>query len=305
MNISHDYAETIVCISDGDIDKKTSHILNMINKNKNKKNDKDVVVSFNQNTALYNNYYHGDALYGSPSKRIKKRGCTIIDNIHEVYNRSDKVRNFILSDNNANPKLSKGYNLVTTDKPARVIFDKRVGDVFMDDSIRNDNILSVQREIMKYNAEMARPQETINITSYEETCDYGKVNIISTEMPTEVIQVGSPIPSEFPVFMNHAAESKETKNPLPNIVLNQRGNGEQDKMLFFSTDTVKYPASQENNRADYYFSYYFRQKYQSPEPVYIYRDQSNRFKLDAHSELVKRKLKLAMDVNMIDDIDIL
>ncbi|OBU10855.1 hypothetical protein [Morganella psychrotolerans] len=73
MNISHDYTEAGPFISDGDVDKKTSHILNMMNKKKNKNNDKDVVVPFNSHVALYNDCYHGDALCGFPPKRIKKK----------------------------------------------------------------------------------------------------------------------------------------------------------------------------------------------------------------------------------------
>lgn len=303
MNINHDYAETKSFISDDDVDKKTSHILDMMNNNKN--NDKDIVMSFNFNAALYSNYYRGDALYGSPSKRIKKISSIIINNIHEIYNRPDKVRGFTLSDNDINPVLSEGYNLITTGESARSISDKKGGVILTGDIIKNNNILSVQQKITEDNASMVQLEEIINIISDEEICDYGKINIILTEALTEVIQVGSPVPSELPIFFHHSMASSETKNSLPDIVLNQRENREQGKMALLNADTGKYLASQENSRADYYFSYYFRQKYQPSEPVYIYRDPSNKFKLDTHSELIKRKLKLAMNVNTVDNIDIL
>lgn len=236
---------------------------------------------------------------------LKKNGGIIINHVHEIYIRSDKIRFFTLSDNDGNTKLSEVHDIITTDKSAKLISGNRGIDVFKGDIIKNKYILSVQRGITKNNAMMVQPEEMINITSDNEICDYGEINIILTEMPTEVVSAETPVPSELPVFLHHVIESSETKNSLPNILFNQRDNGGQGKMLLLSADTGKYPVSQENNRADYYFSYYFRQKYQSPEPVYIYRDQSNRFKLDTHSELVKRKLKLAMDVNTVDDIDIL
>ncbi|MEG0278644.1 MAG: hypothetical protein RR510_13390 [Morganella sp. (in: enterobacteria)] len=305
MNISHDYTETGPFISDGDVDKKASHILNMMNKKKNKNNDKDVVVTFNSNVALYNDCYRGGSLCGSPPKRIKKNDGIIINHIHDIYSRSDKIRVFTLSGNDTNAEVSEIYNIVTTDESARSISGNRGVDLFQGDVIKNKDILSVRRGITKDNALMVQPEEMINITSDNEICGYGKKNIILTETITEGVPVEASVPSELPVFLHHATESSETKNPLPNIVLNQRENGEQGKMLFLSADTGKYPVSQENNRADYYFFYYFRQKYQSSEPVYIYRDQSGRFKLDTHSELVRRKLKLSMDVNTVGNIDIL
>lgn len=305
MNISHDYTETGPFISDGDVDKKVSHILNMMKKNKSENNDKNVVVPFNSNAALYNNYYRGDTLCGLPSKQMKKNFSIIINNVYEIYSRPDKVRGFTLSGNNANPELNEKHNLITTGEPTMPVSDKKTDNIFPGDIIKSNNIFPVQREIMENNASLVQPAEMINITSDEEIYDYGKINIILTETSTEVIPAESPVPSELPVFLHHTTESSETKHSLPNSVLNQRGNGEQGKMLFLSTDTGKCLSSQENNRADYYFSYYFRQKYQPSEQVYIYRDPSNRFKLDTYSELVKRKLKSAMDVNAVDNIDIL
>ncbi|WP_156730717.1 hypothetical protein [Morganella psychrotolerans] len=236
---------------------------------------------------------------------LKKNDDIIINHVHEIYSRSDKIRFFTLSGNDANTESSEVYNIVTTNKSAKSISGNRGVDLFQGDVIKNKDILSVRRGITKDNALMVQPEEMINITSDNEICGYGKRNIILTETISEGAPAETPVPSELPVFLHHAAESSETKNSLPNIVLNQRENGEQGKMLFLSPDTGKYPVSQENNRADYYFFYHFRQKYRTSEPVYIYRDQSNRFKLDTYSELVKRKLKSAMDVNAVDNIDIL
>ena len=77
------------------------------------------------------------------------------------------------------------------------------------------------------------------------------------------------------------------------------------KNTLFVYHTEKNALSPAYSRADYYCSYHFRQKYQPPEPVHIYRDNPGGFKLETYSESLKRRLKSAVNINGIDNIDII
>ena len=85
----------------------------------------------------------------------------------------------------------------------------------------------------------------------------------------------------------------------------EQGRGTQEKIPLFVYHTEKNALSPAYSRADYYCSYHFRQKYQPPEPVHIYRDNPGGFKLETYSESLKRRLKSAVNINGIDNIDII
>ncbi|RUT67128.1 hypothetical protein CKG00_12680 [Morganella morganii] len=85
---------------------------------------------------------------------------------------------------------------------------------------------------------------------------------------------------------------------------------EQEKIVQEKTSQIVHHTGKnqlfsECSRPDYYCFYHFRQKYQPPEPVYIYREQPGRFKLETGSEPLKRRLKSMVNISGIDSIDIL
>lgn len=110
---------------------------------------------------------------------------------------------------------------------------------------------------------------------------------------------------EQPVFMNYplSGVSPERENHLLRHYEPEKAAQEK------TSQTVYHPwknqLSPEIRKADYYCSYYFRQKYQLPEPVHIYRDNPGMFKLETDSESLRRRLKSSININGIDNIDII
>ncbi|HGY2268279.1 hypothetical protein [Morganella morganii] len=108
----------------------------------------------------------------------------------------------------------------------------------------------------------------------------------------------APILPEFPVFRLSGTTPEKRSLTLRYY---EQGKGSQEKAAQVIGYTGKNQAVPENGRPDYYCSYHFRQKYQPPEPVFIYREKPGRFKLEAGSETLSRRLKT---INGIDGVDI-
>lgn len=111
----------------------------------------------------------------------------------------------------------------------------------------------------------------------------------------------TPILPECPVF--RLSEAMPEKKSLT-LRYYEQEKGSQEKAAQVIGYTGKNQAVPESNRPDYYCSYHFRQKYQPPEPVLIYREKPGRFKLETGSESLNRRLKTMNAINGIDGVDI-
>ncbi len=111
------------------------------------------------------------------------------------------------------------------------------------------------------------------------------------------VQIIAPVLPELPVFRLSAVSPERKHLPL--------WQHEQEKVSQTICHTGKNQGSPESSRPDYYYSYYFRQKHQPPEPVLIYREKPGRFKLETCSDPLNRRLKSIVNINGIDNIDIL
>ena len=107
---------------------------------------------------------------------------------------------------------------------------------------------------------------------------------------------------EFLVFLLSGATPEKKSLTLRYY---EQEKGAQEKAAQVIGYTGKNQAVPENCRPDYYCSYHFRQKYQPPEPVFIYREKPGRFKLETGSETLSRRLKTMNAINGIDSVDIL
>lgn len=112
----------------------------------------------------------------------------------------------------------------------------------------------------------------------------------------------APVLPEFPVFRLSGVTPEKKSLTLRHYMPEK---GSQEKAAQVIGYTGKNQAVPESGRPDYYCSYHFRQKYQPPEPVLIYRGKPGRFKLETGSEPLTRRLKAMNVINGIDGVDIL
>lgn len=117
-------------------------------------------------------------------------------------------------------------------------------------------------------------------------------------MPTADMTPALP---EYPVFRLSGATPEKKSLTLQYY---EQEKGAQEKNAQVIGYTGKNQAAPESGRPDYYCFYHFRQKYQPPEPVLIYREKQGRFKLETASELLNRRLKTMNAINGIDGVDI-
>lgn len=145
------------------------------------------------------------------------------------------------------------------------------------------------------------PEEAENMPAEKEVCpggDCGDTNSI----PEQGTAVTLP---EQPVFMNYPLSGVSAEREDLPLRHYEQGKMAQEKTSQTIYHSGKNNLSPELSRADYYCSYHFRQKYQSPEPVHIYRDNPGVFKLEIYSDHLKRRLKSSVNINGIDNIDII
>lgn len=166
-------------------------------------------------------------------------------------------------------------------------------------SIFRDNVATEPFGDISHN--MLSAVKPKNFPAEEE--DYSDADI-SAEDKIPAGNATSELP-EIPFFLNHPPPviKTEVKNqPLRHY---EQGRCTQEKIPLIVYHTEKNALSPAYSRADYYCSYHFRQKYQPPEPVHIYRDNPGMFKLEIYSESLKRRLKSSININGIDNIDII
>lgn len=166
-------------------------------------------------------------------------------------------------------------------------------------SIFRDNVATEPFGDISHN--MLSADKPKNVPAEEE--DYSGADISAEEK----IPAGSATTElpEIPFFLNHPPPGIKTEVKNQPLRHYEQGRGTQEKIPLFVYHTEKNALSPAYSRADYYCSYYFRQKYQPPEPVHIYRDNPGGFKLEIYSESLKRRLKSAVNINGIDYIDII
>lgn len=163
-----------------------------------------------------------------------------------------------------------------------------------------ENVASV-KEPESMAAERITAENTPESVSIPET-EYtpGTENIPEAEsMP---IADMTPALPECPIF-RFSGGMPEKKNLTLRYYEQEKGS--QEKAAQVIGYTGKNQAVPESNRSDYYCSYHFRQKYQPPEPVLIYREKPGRFKLEIASESLNRRLKTMNTINGIDGVDII
>ncbi|EMP1178775.1 hypothetical protein RGI82_002178 [Morganella morganii] len=163
---------------------------------------------------------------------------------------------------------------------------------------RNNVITEPPGDIIHNTLSADKPK---NVPAEEE--DYSGADISAEEkIPAGSATIELP---EIPFFLNHPPPGIKTEVKNQPLRHCEQGRGTREKIPLMVYHTEKNALSPAYSRADYYCSYHFRQKYQPPEPVHIYRDNPGIFKLETDSESLRRRLKSAVNINGIDNIDII
>lgn len=210
-------------------------------------------------------HHHGNRMFVTGEVKYNSRECTGVNYIKLMHYESDKIKE--------------------TAFKSDII---RYGD--------GENTVSESSGMTPVNVISAEEQEDIPAEKkYHPGGDRCDTNIIRT----------ADTPVALPVFLNHplSGGSPGTMNlPLRHHEPAEKVRQEIAQDFCYSGEN---PLSRESGQSDYYCYYFFRQKHQLPEPVYIYREKPGRFKLEIYSDPLKRRLKSEADINGIDNIDIL
>lgn len=261
------------------VNKKVVDFLSGIIKRKSKKKEGDNISEYYYLRCHYDNeYHHGNIPLSVPD--VKKRDCHVPDDydITLMYSSPDKIKDTVFKNGISQYIVCKNTIAEPSDVPAQC---------YAPDNTTQDNTIA--------------PEEAGNMPAEKEYypgTDCGDTNSI----PEPEIAVTLP---EQPVFMNYplSGVSPERGNhPLRHYEPEKAAQEKTSQTVYHSG---KNQLSPEIRKSDYYCSYHFRQKYQPPEPVYIYRDNPGAFKLETYSESLRRRLKSAVNINEIDYIDII
>ncbi|HIH4847558.1 TPA: hypothetical protein ACYSAQ_001796 [Morganella morganii] len=261
------------------VNKKSVDFLSVIIKRKSKKNEGNNISEYYYLRCQYDNKYHyGGIPLSVPD--VKKRDCHVPEDydITLMYSSPDKIKDTVFKNGISQYIVCKNTIAEPSDVPAHS---------YAPNNTTQDNTIA--------------PEEAGNMPAEKEYypgTDCGDASSI----PELGIAVTLP---EQPVFMNYplSGVSPERENHLLRHYEPEKAAQEK------TSQTVYHPwknqLSPEIRKADYYCSYYFRQKYQLPEPVHIYRDNPGMFKLETDSESLRRRLKSSININGIDNIDII
>lgn len=272
VNIECYYSESESGFCGEMVNKQVNDLLSVMIKRKEKRwCDNDIPV-ISPSIQYYNDkYYDGNVLYLLP--KIKNRD-------YHCRNRHDVILTLMSSTetikNTTRQNTIPGY--ILCENPADERPDTHPENM-TSESMAADRITVNPPPEAEYIPEAEYPPETEN-------------------MPTADM---TPILPEFPVFRLSGATPEKKSLTLRYY---EQEKGAQEKAAQVVCYTGKNQAVSESGRPDYYCSYHFRQKYQPPEPVFIYREKPGRFKLEIASEPLKRRLKTINAINEIDGVDI-
>lgn len=256
------------------VNKKAVDFLSGIIKGKSKKKEGNNISGYYYLRCQYDNKYHHGNIPLSVSE-VKKRDCHIPEDydITLMHSSPDKIKDTVFKNGVSQYIVCKNTIVGPSDVPAH--------------SYAPDNTIA--------------PEEAENMPAEKEYypgTDCGDTNSI----PEQGIAATLP---EQPVFMNYplSGVSPERENhPLRHYEPEKAAQEKTSQTVYHSG---KNQLSPEIRKADYYCFYHFRQKYQPPEPVYIYRDNPGVFKLETDSESLRRRMKSSVNINGIDYIDII
>nr|EKU0271065.1 hypothetical protein [Morganella morganii] len=266
------------------VNKKAVDFLFGIIKRKSKKKEGNDISGYYYLRCQYDNkYYHGNIPLSV--SEVKKRDCHVPEDydITLMCSSPDKIKDTVFKNGISQYIVCKNTIAEPSDVPAHSYAPNNTTQ----DNLSQDNMIA--------------PEEAENMPAEKEyypVTDCGDTNSI----PEQGIAVTLP---EQPVFMNYplSGVSPERENYLLRHYEPEKAAQEKTSQTVYHL--WKNQLSPEIRKADYYCSYHFRQKYQPPEPVYIYRDNPGGFKLETYSESLKRRLKSAVNINVIDNIDII
>lgn len=283
MNINPCFRETELCCPDGNSNQKITGFLAGIVKKKKENKQDSVIQVINLPACQYDDkHYHSDTLY---SRMITKKSHNHAGTVHDttrIYPVSGKTEKSVFCDDMMTESCSdiRGGSGNIRAFPAGTDILQFTGNM-------SDNMLSADK--LKY--------------APAEEGHYSDGDICAEEkIPAGTATIDLP---EIPLFLNRPAHGVNTEIKLPSLRHYEQGKHIQEKIPLIVYPAEKNQLPPEHGRADYYCAYHFRQKYQPPEPVYIYRENPGRFKLETSSEPLKRRLRTAANINGIDNIDIL
>lgn len=288
VNIEYYYSESESGFGGERMSKQVNDLLSVMIKRKEKRQcDNNITVTCSPIQYYDNKYYDGDLLYFLPE--MKKHVCHSFDRCDDII---------ILPSSVGKIKNQAYQNAIPVSVLCKNLAVKRP-------DTHPENVASV-KEPESIAAERITVENTPESVSVPET-EYtpGTENIPEAEnMPeTESMPTADMTPAlpECPVF--RFSEAMPEKKNLT-LRYYEQEKGSQEKAAQVIGYTGKNQAVPESNRPDYYCSYHFRQKYQPPEPVLIYREKPGRFKLETGSESLNRRLKTMNAINGIDGVDI-
>ncbi|EPB5148621.1 hypothetical protein PQM29_002014 [Morganella morganii] len=272
-----------VCRGEGVNNQVVDFLSGIIKRKLKKQDDNNISECFFNQCQYDNKYYHGNILFSVPE--VKNRDCHDPGNydITLMYSSPDKTKDTVFKNDISQYIVCKN----TIAEPSDVPIDTHAPDNTTQDNTTQDNTIE--------------PEETGNMPAEKEYypgTDCGDTNSI----PEQGIAATLP---EQPVFINHPLSGVIPERENHSLRHYEPEKAAQEKTSQTVYHSGKNQLSPEFSRPDYYCSYHFRQKYQPPEPVYIYRDNPGVFKLETYSESLKRRLKSAVNINGIDDIDII
>lgn len=279
INIESCYSDPELVSREGVVNKRVVDFLSGIIKGKSeKKDDNNISECYYLRYQYDNKYHHGNIPISVPE--VKKSDCRIPEgyDIALMHSSPDKIKDTAFKNGISQYIVCKNTITEPSDVP---IYS------YATDNITQDNTIV--------------PEEAGNMPAEKEYypgTDCGDTNSIPEP------GIAAMLPEE-PVFMNYplSGVSPERENhPLRHYEPEKAAQEKTSQAVYHSG---KNQFSPEIRKADYYCSYHFRQKYQPPEPVYIYRDNPGVFKLETYSESLKRRLKLSVNINGIDNIDII
>lgn len=249
-----------------DFNKKvTDFLFGVIKRKKQRQDDNAASLNCLSGYKYDEQYYHGGRMFVTREEKYNSRECTGGNYIKLMHYESDKIKE--------------------TEFKRDIIW---YGD--------GENPVSESSGMIPVNVISAEEQEDIPAEKkYHPGGDRCDTNINLTAGTAAVL----------PVFLNHplSGGSPGTMN-LP-LRHHEPAEKIRQKIAQDFCYTGGNPLSRESGQSDYYCYYYFRQKHQLPEPVYIYREKPGRFKLEIYSEPLKRRLKSEAAINGIDNIDLL
>ena len=276
MNIKHCCSESESVCRENHFNKQVADFLSGIINKKAKKQCDNVIPDARLPGYQYDDkYYHGNTLFFTPE--IKNSDCHYPEkhDITLIYSAQDKRKDIIFKNDITQYIVCKNITAEPSDTTP-------------------DNAMPAEEP---ENRPAEEPENRPAETEYHPGEDRCETNII----PEAVIAAELPEPSVFHHYPLSDISPERKNLPLRHY---EPEKTIQEKISQMAYHSGKHQLSPESGRPDYYCSYHFRQKHQLPEPVHIYREKPGRFKLETSSESLKRRLKSAVNINGMDNVDI-